>query len=206
MAEFVFIRHAPTPWNRAKRLQGRSDIALDAEGRRIASDWRAAAEDWADWQIICSPLSRATETARLLFPGREIAVEPRLIEMDFGDWEGKTLHDLRGKVGSDAAQRELLGLDFHAPGGETPRQVQDRLCSLLREVAKQDRNTVAVAHKAVLRALYAMAVGWDMLTKPPEKIRNNCAHHFHLDQGGRPEVVRMSMLLLPASATRIHQR
>ncbi|HVJ41180.1 MAG TPA: histidine phosphatase family protein [Dongiaceae bacterium] len=207
MTELIVIRHAPTPWNRAKRLQGRSNIALDDEGRALAARWRPAAQAWEAWQILSSPLQRARETAALLFPGRPVRVDPRLIEMDFGTWEGKTLRDLRAMPGGDAAQRELLGLDFHAPGGESPRQVQARLQPLLLDLAAAGRETVAVAHKAVLRALYAQAAGWDMTAKPPQKIHANCAHHFRLAAAGRPavahlnvvqlNVVRMNLPLLP---------
>jgi len=200
MTNLVFIRHAPTPWNRAKRLQGRSNIALDETGRTVAASWRAAAQAWADWRVIASPLLRAKETAVILFPHHAITLEPRLAEMDFGAWEGKTLRNLRAEPGGDAAQRELLGLDFHAPGGESPRQVQDRLKPLLHEIATAGRDTVAVAHKAVLRALYALAVGWDMCEQSPEKIRMNCAHHFCLDAAGQPQVVRMNLPLLPPPA------
>lgn len=201
MTELVVIRHAPTPWNRAKRLQGRSNIALDDAGRALARQWRAAAQAWAGWQILSSPLQRARETAALLFPGRPVRIDPRLVEMDFGAWEGKTLRDLRAMPGGDAAQRELLGLDFHAPGGESPRQVQARLRPLLLELAEAGRDTVAVAHKAVLRALYAEATGWDMTVKPPEKIRANSAHRFRLDAGGHPLVLEMNLpLLAPGSA------
>jgi probable phosphoglycerate mutase len=196
MTALIVIRHAPTPWNRMKRLQGHSNIALDAAGRAVALQWRAAAQAWAGWQIISSPLQRARETAALLFPLAEIHIEPRLIEMNFGGWEGKTLRDLRAEPGGDAAQRELLGLDFHAPAGESPRQVQARLRPLLRELSLGE-DCVAVAHKAVLRALYALATGWDMTVKPPQKIHPNCAHHFRLAPGGRIEVVRMNLPLLP---------
>jgi len=202
MTELIVIRHAPTPWNRMKRLQGRSNIALDEAGRAIALQWRAAVEDWVDWQILSSPLQRARETAALLFPQAAIRTEPRLIEMDFGAWEGKTLRDLRAQPGGDAAQRELLGLDFRAPGGESPRQVQARLQPLLAELSLGP-DSVAVAHKAVLRALYALATGWDMLVKPPQKIHANCAHHFRLQANGRIEVVRMNLpLLAPADTDR----
>jgi probable phosphoglycerate mutase len=199
MTDFVLIRHAPTPWNRAKRLQGRSNVALDEAGRAIAVSWREAARIWADWHIIASPLQRARETATLLFPGKAIRLEPRLAEMDFGAWEGKTLHDLRAAPGGDAARRELLGLDFHAPDGESPRQVQNRLRPLLAEVAQAGVATVAVAHKAVLRALYALAIDWDMTVKPPEKIRANCAHHFQLEPDGRPRLQRLNISLLPGT-------
>ena len=200
MTELIVIRHAPTPWNRMKRLQGRSNIALDAAGRAIALQWRAVAQEWATWQILSSPLQRARETAALLFPQAAIRIEPRLTEKDFGNWEGKTLHDLRAQPGGDAAQRELLGLDFHAPGGESPRQVQARLQPLLVELSLGP-DSVAVAHKAVLRALYALATGWDMLAKPPQKIHANCAHHFRLAAGGRIEVVRINLPLLPRPGT-----
>jgi probable phosphoglycerate mutase len=197
MTDLMFIRHAPTPWNRAKRLQGRSNIALDQAGRAVAASWRPAAQAWAGWPVIASPLQRAKETAALLFPHHAITLETRLAEMDFGSWEGKTLRDLRATPGGDAAQRELLGLDFHAPGGETPRQVQQRLRPLLQEIADAGRDTVAVAHKGVLRALYALAVDWDMCVRPPEKIHANCAHHFRLDAKGQPRVVQMNLPLLP---------
>jgi len=201
MTDLVFIRHAPTPWNRAKRLQGRSNIALDEAGRAVAVSWRPAAQAWATWQIIASPLLRAKETAFLLFPeqasAQKIALDARLAEMQFGGWEGKTLRDLRAEPGGDAARRELLGLDFHAPNGESPRQVQQRLQPLLLEIATKQRDTVVVAHKAVLRSLYALAVDWDMTVKPPEKIRAHCAHHFRLDATGQPHVVQMNLPLLP---------
>jgi probable phosphoglycerate mutase len=197
MTDLVLIRHAPTPWNRAKRLQGRSNVALDEAGRAIAASWRAVAQSWADWQIISSPLQRAKETAALLFPGKAIRLDPRLAEMDFGAWEGRTLRDLRAEPGGDAARRELLGLDFHAPNGESPRQVQARLLPLLAEIGKADTATVAVAHKAVLRALYALAIDWDMTVKPTEKIHANCAHQFCLDASGKPRLQRLNISLLP---------
>src|ERR1700753_164989 len=97
MTDLIFIRHAPTPWNRAKRLQGRSNIALDDAGRTVAVNWRPQVQSWADWHIIASPLLRAKEPAALLFSHQPITLEPRLVEMNFGAWEGKTLRDLRAQ-------------------------------------------------------------------------------------------------------------
>src|SRR5689334_2650946 len=86
----IAIRHAPTEWNAAKRLQGRTDVALSAEGIAAAKTWRAD-RSWDRYRVLASPLKRAQETARLLFPARDIALDPRLMEMDFGAWEGKSL-------------------------------------------------------------------------------------------------------------------
>ena len=195
-APLVAIRHAPTEWNAAKRLQGRTDIALSAEGIAAAKTWRAD-RAWDAYRVLASPLKRAQETARLLFPDRNVVLEPRLMEMDFGAWEGKSLSDLRATPGAAAEERENLGLDFSAPGGETPRQVQARLQPLLNEIAAAGVPTVVVTHKAVLRALLALATGWTFLGKPPAKLKPDTAHLFRLDSAGKISVERMNVSLLP---------
>lgn len=192
----VAIRHAPTEWNAAKRLQGRTDVALSADGIAAAKAWRAD-RTWDQYRVLASPLKRAQETARLLFPARDIVLDPRLMEMDFGAWEGRSLSDLRATPGAAAEERENLGLDFCAPGGETPRQVQARLQPLLNEIAAAGVPTVIVTHKAVLRALLSLATGWTFLGKPPAKIRPDTAHLFRLDSAGKLSVERMNVSLLP---------
>ena len=124
MTLIVALRHAPTAWNRDQRLQGRTDVALDEEGVAVAARWRID-PDWAGYRILSSPLQRARMTAAILFPDAEIGIDRRLIEMDFGTWEGKRLAELRADPTEDAAAREGLGLDFKAPEGESPREVQD---------------------------------------------------------------------------------
>lgn len=190
----VMIRHAPTAWNKEKRLQGRADVSLGEAGKSAAALWKPDPA-WLGYRILVSPLLRARETAAVLFPAARMEIEPRLIEMDFGAWEGKSLADLRGAAGSDAAERETLGLDFRAPDGESPREVQRRILPLLRELAAARRPTVAVTHKAVLRATYALATGWQMQEKPPQKLKDACAHRFELDEAGMPHVGRLNIPL-----------
>jgi probable phosphoglycerate mutase len=195
----VAIRHAPTEWNRARRLQGRTDVALGPDGIAAAQSWRADPA-WAGYRVLASPLKRAQETARLLFPEQAITLEPRLMEMDFGSWEGKSLSELRAAPGADAEARERLGLDFSAPGGETPRQVQARIGPLLQEIAGAGAPTIIVTHKAVLRALLSLATGWVMLGKPPVKLKPDSAHLFRLNRAGKISVERMNVPLLPEAA------
>ena len=194
MTLLVALRHAPTAWNRDKRLQGRTDVALDEEGVAVAARWNVDPE-WAGYRILSSPLQRARMTAAILFPDAEIGVDRRLIEMDFGAWEGKRLADLRAEPDGDAAAREALGLDFKAPGGESPRAVQARLEPLLARLAELRRPTVLVTHKAVIRALYALATGWTMIGKPPAKLRPNCAQVFRLQADGAPVVEELNVTL-----------
>lgn len=199
----VAIRHAPTAWNAERRLQGFSDVPLGAEGEAAARAWQIDPA-WRGYHVVSSPLARAATTARLLFPEREIAIDARLIEMSFGDWEGKSLAELRGEPGSDAASRERMGLDFQPPNGESPREVQARIKPLLAEFAATGRPTVIVAHKAVLRALLSLATGWTMLGKPPVRLLPNTAHRFLVQGGGRLVVDQMNIPLLGEGAAGPH--
>jgi len=194
MTLIVALRHAPTAWNRDQRLQGRTDVALDEEGVAVAARWRIDPA-WAGYRILSSPLQRARMTAAILFPDAEIGIDRRLIEMDFGTWEGNRLAELRADPTGDAVAREAQGLDFKAPDGESPREVQARIRPLLARLAELKRPTVLVTHKAVIRALYALASGWTMIGKPPTKLRPNCAQLFRLGQDGTPAVERMNVSL-----------
>jgi len=201
MAMLSLLRHGPTDWNAAGRLQGRSDIPLSAAGRRLAEAWRLpAAELGSDW--VASPLRRCRETAALLRHSHglegDVRIEPRLIEMSFGDWEGRSLPELRTAHGAAMAEWEGRGLDFRAPGGESPRDVQDRLRPWLAQVADSPA-TLAITHKGVIRALYALASGWDMRDKPPCRLAEHALHRFVVD-GSRLHVDQINIPILPGDA------
>jgi probable phosphoglycerate mutase len=129
------------------------------------------------------------ETARLL--GLNPMPEPRLIEMAWGEWEGRRLKDLRAELGATMTENEAHGLDFRPPGGESPRDVQKRLRPLLASLAGP---TVFVTHKGVLRALYALATGWSMTEKGPDKLRDGMVHAFRLTDG-EPAVEKLNIPL-----------
>ena len=73
MTMLAVIRHGPTEWNAAKKLQGMSDIPLSAEGRALVAQWKLP-QEFRDWRFLVSPLGRAQETARLL-GAQELGVE-----------------------------------------------------------------------------------------------------------------------------------
>lgn len=84
------MRHGTTEWNVMHRLQGRTDIPLNADGRKLAE--QAAAEYRAVHFDVCycSPLCRARETAEIVLRGRDVPIvtDARLTEMCFGVCEG----------------------------------------------------------------------------------------------------------------------
>lgn len=203
MTPLVLIRHGPTEWNAEGRIQGHSDVPLSAAGRDAVKGWRLppelAAEN-GDWDWLSSPLARARETAALLRHGTgaaETRFEDALMEMRWGDWEGRRLDELRAEDGSHMAAEEARGLDFRPPGGESPREVQGRLKPLLAALAAAGRPTAAITHRGVIRAVYARATGWDMIGRSPEKLRDACAHRFVLDGGGAPRPDHLNIPLAP---------
>jgi broad specificity phosphatase PhoE len=190
-----FLRHASTTWNEDARMQGRRDIPLSVAGRAEIERWQLpGGADPIEW--ISSPLSRAVETAKRL-AGRAPSIEAALTEMDWGAWEGYRLEELRERFGTEFLRNEQRGLDFRAPGGESPRDVMHRVMEWLRTIALDSGPIVAVTHNGVLRALLAAATGWDMIGKPPVKLHPAMLHRFTL-AGAKLGLLECNVPLVPA--------
>lgn len=189
MTRLALIRHMPTVWNAAGRLQGRRDTPLDPAE---VPDWRLPPE-LAGYRFLASPLSRALDTAARL--GVAAEPEPRLVEMSWGEWEGHTLAELRLGFAGTIDELEAQGVDFRPPSGESPRDVQERVTPLLAEIVASGKDTAAITHKGVIRAVFSLATGWDMLGKPPHRLNWSSAHLFRLDRGGHPTIERLNLPL-----------
>ena len=123
MTKLALIRHGHTDWNRAGRIQGRTDIPLD-EGARVELQGYKLPNAWADADLISSPLLRAQQTAEII-SGRAPTLNDSLIEMNWGDWEGRIRAELAETLGDAFRENEARGLDFTPPNGESPRMVQE---------------------------------------------------------------------------------
>lgn len=195
MTLLAMLRHGRTQWSAEKRIQGRTDVPLDTEGRRAIAGLRIPPA-FDHLAVASSPLLRCVETARLL--GLEqVALEPRIAEMSWGDWEGRRLPELRAELGDGMAANEARGFDFTPPGGESPRRVLERITPWLVDVAASGQATLAVAHRGVIRVVFAQATGWDMLGKPPARLDWDALHLFRLDRAGMPSVVQLNVPLVP---------
>jgi probable phosphoglycerate mutase len=199
----ALLRHGPTAWNRSRRIQGLTDEPLDDAGRAHVARWRLP-EPWGSRRWVTSPLRRCRETASILAARHchddAVGIEPRLIEMSHGEWEGERLIDLRARLGPLMTALEARGLDYRAPGGESPRDLQQRLRPWLREIADDGQDLMAIAHRGVMRALYAMAVDWDMTGKPPAKMQADCLQLFAVARDGRLQLERLNVALMPPDA------
>jgi len=198
--DIAFIRHGPTAWSTAKRLQGRTDVALSASGHDEVRNW-VLPDRVANWPRFCSPLLRTQQTAQLLTPPAPASIAPALIEASFGDYEGQSIAQLRTTLGQTFTDNESRGLDFLPPHGESPRQVCERLShwfAQLASTAVAPAGVVAISHKGVIRAVLSLATGWDMKTVPPVKLEWQHLHRFRYDHtdGGHLSVIEVNVPLV----------
>jgi len=178
MTDIAFLRHGPTAWSVIGRLQGRADLPLSPEGRAGLAGKRPP-PPFDACRCLTSPLARARETAAAL--GCNAVIEPAVIEMDWGAYEGHTVEELRADPALDFAANEARGLDLTPPGGESPRMVQARLRRWLDSLI--DERLLVISHKGVIRALAAMATDWPMQGKPPARFDWRCLQVFRWEAG-----------------------
>jgi probable phosphoglycerate mutase len=186
MTPLALLRHAETAWSRDGRIQGRTDLPL------LEKISLSIPEACRGMRVVTSPLARCVQTAALI-GAPHAPREPRIVEMDWGDWEGNTIKALRESLGQAMLDNEARGLDFRPPNGESPREVSLRVKSWLRELAAAGVPTLAVTHRGVIRALLAEATGWDMRGKPPFKLDWAAVHLFELARDGTPKVVQLNV-------------
>ncbi|MET0273098.1 MAG: histidine phosphatase family protein [Phenylobacterium sp.] len=157
------VRHGQTEFNRERRLQGHVDSPLTELGVRQARAVGRLLKDLIrepeGWRVISSPLGRAMITARTVADAlgvAEVEQDRRLIELSWGDWDGRLRTDLEAAY-PDAFGRS--GWAFHAPTGETYEAVCARMVDWLASLAPEpERKVIAVSHGVagrVLRGVYA---------------------------------------------------
>ncbi len=151
----VVWRHGRTEWNLAGRVQGQSDTQLDDVGREQARSAAARLAALDPDRIVSSDLARAHDTARQLgeVTGREVEIDPRLREMNFGEREGMTWREAWAAF-PDGMRAWVEGDETKIPGSETHRQAGARFAEALRDHLTRlpaGGTLVVVAHGAVLR-------------------------------------------------------
>jgi probable phosphoglycerate mutase len=157
LTRFGLLRHAATEWNLAKRIQGRSDLPLCYRGRQDAQAWgrRLHHQPWD--RLVASPLARARETGGLLnlHLGLPLALDARLMEQSWGEWEGRELAWIEAQLVQSAPRPDTRGWTFRPPGGESRRRVWRRSQAALVELSRRypGETLLVVVHGGVLKAL-----------------------------------------------------
>ncbi|WP_299726966.1 histidine phosphatase family protein [uncultured Tateyamaria sp.] len=176
MIRLALLRHGHTAWNRAGRIQGRTDIPLDDAARAHLRSLQLP-EDWANADVVASPLSRAMETAELI-TGQPARPEPALTEMDWGQWEGAQGSALKADPASGFCDIETWGWNFRPPQGECPDDLRARLQPWAMGLTQ---DTLAICHIGVMRVLLAMATGWNFEGPAPFSIKRDRLFVLHID-------------------------
>lgn len=161
----AFLRHGPTDWNAAGRVQGHTDIPLSEAGLAKMAGLRLPF-DFP--RRFCSTMIRARQTAAALCL-HDPVLDARLMEQNWGAWEGLTRAGIVARDGDDAFVQagSERGVDFRPPGGESTGELHARVAAFLKDAARGEEDAVVVAHLGVLRAAYTLATGWDMATPMP---------------------------------------
>lgn len=162
------LRHGHTDWNRAGRIQGRTDIPLDDEAREGLRAF-CLPEEWRDADLYSSPLKRAFETGQIV-ADRDPVTMNSLIEMDWGKWEGLKGVDLKADPESGFRDIEQWGWDYRPPQGESPADVWSRISDWLFSL---QRDSIAVCHIGIMRMVLAKAHGWDFDGPAPFAVKRN---------------------------------
>lgn len=158
--KLYLVRHGITDWNARKKIQGQVDMPLNEEGKRLARETAEGLSDVPFDLCISSPLCRAKETARIILRNRKTLIleDPRIMEMAFGEYEGKCC----SKEGWDVPESFHRFFDdpagYQPPeGGESFEDVKKRtgefLESLYKKDAYQELDILITTHGAALAGL-----------------------------------------------------
>ena len=159
--EIVFVRHGQTDLNKTGRIQGSVyDHDLDEVGR--ASAERAAANfDPSGFDVVfSSPLKRSLTTAKIFTKGqKEIKIDQRLTEINFGEWDGEFLSELGQKYPDaiDPWGKAAAAYIKYAPSGESFASLDERCGSFLTDMKKNylTKKVLVFCHGTLIRMMFA---------------------------------------------------
>ena len=192
------MRHGETDWNRKHLWQGRTDIPLNENGRRVAELTREGMKEISFDLAFCSPLSRAKETAEIVLQGRNIPliVDERIIEMGFGPLEGKDMRDVTDEIRVFFQHPEEYIVPENAEGFD---EILEREKSFLDELIStpeyKDYNILIATHGAALRGLMAVLEEKPLARYWEGGVHKNCGLTIVDVKDGKIEIVQEAIIL-----------
>lgn len=163
-----FVRHGETDWNVKKKIQGKTDIPLNENGRRQARELAGVLSEkkqagaFSVARVYMSPQLRAAETAQISAGalGVECVVLDELREMDLGEWEGSNWDRIRETYGETYHYWNAHRRYTHTPGGESYDEVLGRTLKALAVILERETEDVLiVSHSAILMSLRCYLAG-----------------------------------------------
>jgi broad specificity phosphatase PhoE len=142
-------RHGDTAWSGERRLAGRTDLPLTEQGEQNARQLGERLKSIKFDRVLSSPLLRARRTAELAGFDQSAVIDPRLIEMNFGQYDGKTREEII------ATRPGWTYLRDGCPGGETATDLGRRADSVLSDLLGRKETVLIFGHSVILRVLTA---------------------------------------------------
>ena len=180
ITRFGLVRHAETFWNRERRIQGQSDSALTAKGKKDADNWGRQLSRFSWDCILMSDAGRAIETDTRINHHLQAPIDsdPRLREQDWGEWTGQIISQIETEASEVLQNEPKTGWHFCPPGGEDRLSVCQRSHSALTETAARRRGEtiMIVTHEGVLKSLIYHLSGHNFLPGEPTLIK---PYHLH---------------------------
>jgi probable phosphoglycerate mutase len=165
----LLARHGQTAWNASARFMGQLDIPMDETGRAQVRALSMRLSNERPAAIYCSDLVRARETARsiqaAIASSPPVISEPRLNEMNFGDWQGQTYAEIQQRDPQGLANWESERFHSAPPNGETLLTLAGRIQAAYHDLcaARSDQTVIVAGHGGSLQVLIVLALGL-----PPE--------------------------------------
>jgi 2,3-bisphosphoglycerate-dependent phosphoglycerate mutase len=163
MTSLIVCRHGATDWNLLGRYQGQSDVPLNADGIRQADLLAAELRNEPIEAIYASTLERAWKTAEAVagYHGLAVQRDPRLKEVDEGDWEGLTLSEIVAAYPEQHALWVEGTLTSRPTNGESIAEMRDRLSGVISDITVAWRHSlvVIVTHKVALNVIRSIVTG-----------------------------------------------
>jgi len=152
VGRIVLLRHGATESNAAGHFLSTADPSLSEDGREACRNAAPALRALALTHCLVSPMRRALETRAIVAPHLPYEVCEALREVDFGDWEGKTLEWIERNDAERLAHRRRDPVRFRPPGGESFADAEPRLRSVVATLPP-DADVLVIAHRGSLGVL-----------------------------------------------------
>lgn len=146
--EIILLRHGETMDNNLK-IYSRSETGLSFDGKIQIKNVREKILKMDFKKVYYSPLKRSKET--LIQLGITGIAEPRISEIDFGIFEGKSYEQIVEEYPYESSMWFEDYIDYSIPEGESLRMVYHRVQEFLEELIKKDENVLLITHEGVIR-------------------------------------------------------
>ena len=190
--DIYLIRHGETDWNKVKKLQGVTDVPLNAYGIELAEKTAKGLKDISFDIIYSSPLIRARRTAEIIRGDRKIEIIPTegLLEISFGDYEGLTYLPETYNIPVSGFQKFFDDPEHYdtPPNGESLQHLRERTTAFVRGImndpAHEDKTILMASHGAAIRGILSGLQNLPVAAFWSGPVHKNCGvTKLHVEHG-----------------------